>query len=98
MKIEWDAAKDQVNREKHGLSFGEAAALFTSGVDYLLIFDEAHSDDEDRFIAVGPIRRGVIVIVFTERDEDVVRIVSARKATRNERRRYRQHEETDRDR
>jgi uncharacterized DUF497 family protein len=94
MRVEWDAAKDLANREKHDLSFEEAATLFTSGVDYLEIYDEAHSGDEDRFIAVGPIRRGVIVVVYTERDEDVLRIVSARMATKNERRRFQRHEES----
>jgi putative transcriptional regulator len=47
------------NRRSHGLSFEEAAEFFTSGIDYLEIFDEVHSDTEDRFIAVGPIRRGL---------------------------------------
>lgn len=60
----------------------------TSGIDYLEIFDEAHSDTEDRFIAVGPIRRGLVVIVWTERDEDTLRIISARWATRRERALY----------
>lgn len=62
-------------------------------MDYLEIYDEEHSDDEDRFIAVGPIKRGLIVVVYTERDEDVLRIVSARMATKNERRSYEKHEE-----
>jgi uncharacterized DUF497 family protein len=94
MRVEWDAAKDLANREKHDISFEEAAMLFTSGVEYLEIYDEAHSGDEDRFIAVGPIRRGVIVVVYTERDEDVLRIVSARMATKNERRRFQRYEES----
>ena len=62
--------------------------LFTSGVDYLEIFDEAHSEDEDRFIAIGPIRRGLVLVVWTERDETVVRIISARWATPRETARY----------
>lgn len=84
----WDEAKNLANRRSHGLSFEEAAELFTSGIDYLEIFDEAHSDTEDRFIAVGPIRRGLVVIVWTERDEDTIRILSARWATRRERALY----------
>lgn len=63
-------------------------------MDYLGIYDEEHSDEEDRFIAVGPIKRGVIVVVYTERDEDVLRIVSARMASKNERRSYEKHEKT----
>lgn len=91
MRFEWDAAKDQANRKKHDLGFEEAQALFTSGVDYLEIYDEAHSEQEERFIAIGPIRRGVVLVVWTERVEEVIRIVSARFATRRERELYRKH-------
>ena len=58
----------------------------TSGVDHLEIYDIEHSGDEDRFLAIGPIERGVICVVFTEHDEDHIRIISARPATRRERR------------
>jgi len=92
MRFEWDPAKGESNRKKHGLSFGEASELFKSGIDYLEIYDEEHSDKEDRFIAVGPIRRGIIVVAFTERDADVLRILSARMATRRERQRYERFE------
>jgi len=92
MRFDWDPSKDKINREKHGLSFDEAIGLFRSGVDYLEIYDEEHSDEEDRFIAVGPIRRGVIVVAFTERDDDVLRLLSARMATRKERQRYEEHQ------
>ena len=51
---------------------------------FLEIFDAEHSDDEDRFIAIGPIARGVILVVYTERHEGVLRIISARGATRTE--------------
>lgn len=84
MNIEWDAAKDRANQKNHGISFTEAQQLFRSGVDYLELFDELHSDDEDRFIAIGPIARGLVLIVWTERDEDVIRIISARWATKTE--------------
>ncbi len=85
MHFEWDPAKNRSNRSKHGVSFEEAATLFTSGADFLEIYDDLHSAEEDRFIAVGPISRGIIVVAFTERGEDLIRIVSARKATRIER-------------
>ncbi|MGH9748951.1 MAG: BrnT family toxin [Candidatus Polarisedimenticolia bacterium] len=88
MRFEWDPAKDKTNRAKHGLSFDEAAELFKAGVDYLEIYDEEHSDEEDRFIAVGPIKRGVIVVAYTERDDDVLRILSARRATKKECQRF----------
>lgn len=60
MRFEWDPGKDKRNRAKHGLSFDEASTLFKAGVDYLEIYDEQHSDEEDRFIAIGRVRRGLI--------------------------------------
>jgi len=50
--------------EKHGVSFEEASVLFTRGDDYLEIFDDAHSGEEDRFIAIGPIARGLVLVVY----------------------------------
>jgi uncharacterized DUF497 family protein len=91
MRFEWDAAKEQANKDRHGISFQEARELFTSGVDYLEVFDEKHSQDEDRFIAIGPIDRGVVVVVFTERDEETTRIISARLATTSETLLFRRH-------
>ena len=84
MRVEWDPAKDRTNRVKHGLGFDEAAVLFESGADYLVIYDEEHSVDEDRFLAVGPIAKGVVTVAYTEPTEDVIRIISARMATRIE--------------
>lgn len=54
------------------------------------VYDDAHSDDEDRFIAIGPILRGVIVVVYTERADDIVRIIGARFATRRQEKKTRQ--------
>jgi uncharacterized protein len=84
MRFDWDPLKDALNQRKHDIGFTEAMALFTSGAEYLEIFDEAHSDDEDRFIAVGIIERGVIVVVWTEQPTDTIRIISARPATPRE--------------
>ncbi len=87
MKIAWDETKNRANQAKHGVSFEEASVLFSSGVGYLEIFDDTHSAEEDRFIAIGPIRRGLVLIVWTEPEEEIVRIVrivSARWATKRE--------------
>jgi len=84
MPFEWDPARDKADRERHGISFEEVTELFTSDPDFLEIFDEGHSDEEDRFIAIGAIRSGVVVVVYTERLDDVVRIISARNATKKE--------------
>ena len=91
MRFEWDDAKDLLNQEKHGISFGAARRLFEAGVDYLEIFDTEHSDSEDRFIAIGPIERGIVVIAYTERDEDIIRIIGARWANAREQSLYRSH-------
>jgi uncharacterized DUF497 family protein len=58
-------------------------------VDYVELFDEEHSVTEDRFIAIGPLRDGVVLVVWTERDEYTMRIISARWATRTEQELYR---------
>ena len=84
VKVAWDEAKNLANRRKHGLSFEEAEELFASGADYLEIFDEAHSESEDRFIAIGPVARGLIVIVWSASDDDTHRIISARQASERE--------------
>ena len=91
MEFEWDPAKAEANLGKHGLSFAEATELLAGDGDYLEIYDDTQ-DGEDRFIAIGPIRRGVIVVVFAEREDDIVRIISAREATRREAQLFRDHE------
>lgn len=91
MRIEWDVGKEEINQRRHGISFEEAKELFTSGLDYLEIYDVEHSYEEDRFIAVGLVRRGLIVVVYTERQEDVVRIISARFATPRESRLFQKY-------
>jgi uncharacterized DUF497 family protein len=58
--------------------FLKAQKLFESGGEYLEIFDVEHSGVEDRFLAIGPIERGIVVVVYTERDENHVRIIGAR--------------------
>lgn len=88
MRFEWDEAKNRANQRKHGVSFEEARELFLWSEDYLEIFDERHSHLEDRFLAIGPIRRGLVLVAWTEREEDTVRIISARWATRREQEMY----------
>ena len=83
LDVEWDPAKAAANVRKHGLSFEEACELFKGGADYLELYDDA-PEGEDRFIAIGTISRGVILVVFTEVVEDTVRLISAREALRKE--------------
>lgn len=93
MRFEWDARKERQNVAKHGVSFKEAEELFTSDVDFLEIYDADHSNLEDRFIAIGPVRRGLVLVVFTERVEDTIRFISARWATKAEQGLYTEYTE-----
>jgi uncharacterized DUF497 family protein len=88
MEFEWDEQKNRVNIQKHGLDFADAADLFASPM--LISLDEREEYDEDRWIGLGMLKTRVIVVVYTERDEDTIRIISLRKALRHERERYEQ--------
>jgi uncharacterized protein len=84
VRVTWDEGKNLKNQRKHGLSFEEAGKLFASESDFLEIFDEAHSESEDRFIAIGPVARGLVLIVWTMLDDDTHHIISARWANERE--------------
>jgi uncharacterized DUF497 family protein len=90
VKFEWDEKKAQENFRKHGLRFSEAVHVF-SAKSCLEIYDADHSQSEDRFITVGPIRRGLVLVVWTERHANVTRVISARFATSKEQRLYLEH-------
>jgi uncharacterized DUF497 family protein len=76
VRFDWDPDKAKANLEKHGVSFQEAIELFSSGSDYLEIYDEDHSQDEDRFVAIGPVAARIVVVVFAEWPEDTIRLIS----------------------
>lgn len=85
--FEWDGRKAKANLKKHGVSFEEACTTLGDPLS-LTIPDPAHSAVEDRFITLGLSSRGrLLVVVVTERTERI-RILSARKASRRERRTY----------
>ena len=90
MKFQWDPDKNQANIKKHGLSFEEASELFKiPGHLVLELYDFEHSGEEDRIISIGPIQRGVIVVVSVERDDgNTIRLISARFASTAEQKRY----------
>jgi len=85
--FEWDANKAELNLTKHNVSFEAAATVF--GDPYsVTIPDPAHSQSENRFIILGRSHDGrLLVVVHTERGDDI-RIISARQASRRERRQY----------
>ena len=85
MQFEWDPSKASANLNKHQVSFDEARTVFFD--DFAVqFFDEEHSSDEERFIMLGMSSGAkLLVVCHCERgDGDVIRIFSARKATRNE--------------
>ena len=89
LHIEWDARKNAANRRKHGVSFEEASTVF--GDDRALLLDDPdHSDEEDRFILLGlSASLNTLVVCHCYREaEEVIRLISARKATRAERHEY----------
>jgi uncharacterized protein len=87
MKFEWDAAKATANLEKHGVSFEDAAQAFEDELSATFP-DPDHSRGEHRFITYGLVADGrLLVVSHTERD-DLIRIISARPATKKERKRY----------
>ena len=87
ISFEWDPAKAEANRRKHGIGFDEAATIFGDPIS-LTITDEQHSEAEPRFITIGSsVRSRLLVVVHTDRGE-AIRIISAREATRRERRTY----------
>ena len=87
--FEWDAKKARENVKKHKVSFEEAITVFDNPVA-LIFDDEKHStDEEQREIIIGHSARNRLLLVsFTERGKDIVRIISARPATKVERRNY----------
>jgi uncharacterized DUF497 family protein len=88
MRFEWDPKKAARNARVHGITFGDATDLFAPGAVVLEAYDAEHSDTEDRFQRLGMSRRGVLMVVYTERADDVIRIISARRADRAEQARY----------
>jgi len=89
LQFEWDSKKAQSNKKKHGITFEGASTIFGDSLS-ITIPDPAHSINEDRFITIGTsVNNKLIVVVHTDCD-DIIRIISARKATRNEKRYYKQ--------
>lgn len=84
MDFEWDEAKRASNIAKHGLDFADTVSAFN---DRFGIEEIEHIDGEDRWRLIAAIPRGIIFVIYTERDESL-RIISARQATKNEREKY----------
>lgn len=87
MEFEWDGEKRKINIKKHDIDFADVPSLFEGPM--LVQLDGRDAYGEDRWIGAGVLKGMVAVVVFTERrDGEVVRIISARKATKDEREHY----------
>jgi len=87
MKFEWDPKKEKINIQMHGITFEQALYVFAD--PYALNkYDDEHSEEEDRWLLLGKsINEVILVVVHTFKDQDdieLVRIISARKATKYE--------------
>jgi len=89
MRFEWDEAKRKANLVKHGFDFADAFRIFS--LPMVVEFDQREDYGEDRWIGIGLLDGRVVAIVYTEPDEETVRIISLRKALSHERRRYEQY-------
>lgn len=88
-RFEWNSGKAQKNLRKHGVSFQEASTVFEDPLA-IVLDDSVHSVREERYLLIGRSRRGrVLVVAHTERGRSV-RLISARPATRREKRDYEQ--------
>ena len=87
MRFDWDSRKAHANLRRHGVSFDEATTVFEDGLGRI-VSDPRHSTEEDRCVLLGfSGRNRLLAVMFTERGE-AIRIISARRATRQERRDY----------
>jgi uncharacterized DUF497 family protein len=91
MKFEWDSKKEQMNIKKRKVTFEQASYVFSDPFS-LSMYDPDHSEDEDRYILIGKSQNEVILtVVHTFRDSnglEIVRVISARKATKKENKTY----------
>ncbi|MBF0602370.1 MAG: BrnT family toxin [Nitrospirae bacterium] len=87
MNVEWDKIKAKINERKHGVSFSDAAVVMNDPMSVTI--DDDVVEDEERFVSVGMDGRGrVLIVVYTYRGKSSIRIISARRATNNERKQY----------
>ena len=93
IRFEWDEEKSRINRFKHGIDFAEAQTVFDDG-NAVLIPDPDHSEQEERFILLGlSAKLNMLVVCHCYRaSETVIRLISARKATKKETRQYNEFE------
>jgi uncharacterized protein len=89
MNLEWDAEKARSNLQKHGITFEDAALVFYDPAR-IEAYDGRADYGEDRWATIGLAYNAVLYVVYTVRSEDTLRVISARKANRNEQQHYHQ--------
>lgn len=87
MEFEWDEAKAESNQRKYGVNFSEAMTVFGDPLA-MTGYDPKHADGEDRFLTMGTTVAGRVVVVSHTDRGDSIRIISAREASRRERKDY----------
>ncbi len=91
MNFEWDETKNRINQEKHGVSFEEAKEVFDDALQISKL-DHRFNYFEERWITLGATKKEKLLVVanlfFTDEGEEIIRIISARKANNHERKTY----------
>ncbi|MDR2924943.1 MAG: BrnT family toxin [Azoarcus sp.] len=87
IEFEWDSKKAALNLKKHGVAFEEAAQIFCDSCR-IETYDGRENYGEDRFATVGLVRSAVLHVLYTVRGKERIRLISARKATSDEKNRY----------
>ena len=88
MKFTWDEEKNAINRQKHGIDFDDISTVFEKPM--VTFLDQRKEYGEDRWVGIGWFRDILAVIVFTESNDETIRIISVRKAKRHEEHLYKQ--------
>lgn len=87
MDIEYDPSKAQLNERKHGVSFDEATSVLFDPIG--LSFEDIDSETEHRWVILGMSNKDrLLVVIYTLREDEIIRLISARKATRKEVKQY----------
>ena len=82
VKFEWDDEKNRINIRKHRIDFADVPPMFDGPM--VVSLDTRRNYGEERMIGIGLLRNGAVVVVFVEKRNDIIRLISARKAERHE--------------
>ncbi len=89
MQFEWDETKNLENIRKHEIDFADVHSMFDG--EMLIELDDRFDYGEDRWFGIGFLGLGIAVVVWTERKNNIIRIISARRANRHEKRKFEQY-------